>query len=239
MKPEINGPTGVKAMQQLVAELKFGPPGMEKWGAVELWSAYLEGKIGMLYSFPPIGRFAEAAGGIANYPKWLSMTKVIGKTDYALLPGPAAQMAAPWIWTISADSKNKDAAFAFMMWFSSPEISIQVCTLPNSLIDPHRISHYESPYYRSLWPNAPKYLDTLREAGKYAVLDMKILGGTEYQDAVDRAVTAVMGGKDIQAALDEAAKKMEDITNRLGRDKVKATYADYLELGKKVRELTK
>jgi multiple sugar transport system substrate-binding protein len=239
MKPEINGPTGVKAMKQLVAELAFGPPGMEKWGAVELWSAYLEGKIGMLYSFPPVGRFAEAAGGIANFPKWLPMTKVVGKTDYALLPGPAAQMAAPWIWTISADSRKKEAAFAFMMWFSSPEISIQVCTLPNSLIDPHRFSHYESPYYRSLWPNAGKYLDTLREAGKYAVLDIKTLGGTEYQDAVDRAVTAVMGGKDIQAALDEAVRKMEDITNRLGRDRVKATYTDYLELCKKVRELTK
>jgi multiple sugar transport system substrate-binding protein len=237
MKSTINSPTGVKAMEQLVKSLKFGPPGMEKWGAVELWSAYLEGKLGMLYSFPPIGRFAEAVGGIANYPTWLPMTKVPGKTNYALLPGPSAQMTAPWIWTISSDSKNKDAAFAFEMWFSSPEISIQICTLPNSLIDPHRFSHYDSPYYRSLWPNAGNYLDTLREAGKYATLDLKMIGGTEYQDAVDRAVTAVMGGMDIKQALDQGAAKMDEITKRLGKDRAKESYSELVKLQEEVRRL--
>jgi multiple sugar transport system substrate-binding protein len=239
MKAAINSPTGVKAMEQLVKETSFGPPGMENWGAVQLWSAYLEGKVAMLWSFPPVGRFVEASGGLANFPAWLPMTKIPNKTSYALLPGPAAQLAAPWVWTISADSKKKDAAWAFEMWFSSPEISIQVCTLPNSLIDPHRFSHYESPYYRSLWPNAGKYLDVLREAGKYAVLDFKTIGGTEYQDAVDRSVTAVMGGKKIKDALDEGAKKMDEITQRLGVDRVRASYQDLLKLTEEVRKLSK
>jgi multiple sugar transport system substrate-binding protein len=148
-------------------------------------------------------------------------------------------MANQWIWGISSDSKNKEAAFAFEMWFSSPRVSLQASTLPNSLVDPHRYSHYESPFYRSLWPNAGNYLDTLRDAAKYATLDFKVLGGTEYQDAVDRAVTSVMAGKDIQASLDEAAKKMDAITDRFGRERVKATYIDCLKLRKQIRELAK
>jgi multiple sugar transport system substrate-binding protein len=238
VKSAVNSPIGVKAMEQMVKELEVGPPGMEKWGAVELWSAFLEGKIAMIWSWPPIGRFAEGAGGVANYPTWLPMTKIAGKLNYALLPGPSAQLAAPWIWTISADTKNKEAAFAFEMWFSSPEISIQICTLPNSLIDPHRLSHYDSPYYRSLWPNAGKYLDTLREAGKYATLDIKVIGGTEYQDAVDRMVTAVMGGKAIKDALDECAQKMNAVTQRLGTDRLKKSYAEYLKLVTEVKKLS-
>ncbi|UCF89931.1 MAG: sugar ABC transporter substrate-binding protein [Desulfobacterales bacterium] len=239
MKPLINGELGVKALEQLKKELAFGPPGMEKWGAVELWSAFLEGKVGMLYSFPPIGRFSEAAGGEDIYPTWLPMTKIKGKVDYALLPGPSAHLATPWIWGISSNSKHKDAAFAFEMWFTSPEVSIQVCTQPNSLIDPHRFSHYESEHYQNLWPNAKNYLAVLREANKYATMDIKVLGGTEYQDAVDRAVTAVMGGADIQKALDEAAQKMEDITNRFGRENVKKSYAAYLQLQEDLKRVTR
>jgi len=239
MKPLINSELGVKALAQLKKELVFGPPGMEKWGAVELWSAFLEGKVAMLYSFPPIGRFAEAAGGEDIYPNWLPMTKVKGKVDYALLPGPSAHLATPWILGISSDSKNKEAAFAFEMWFTSPEVSIQVCTQPNSLIDPHRFSHYESEHYQGLWPNAKNYLRVLREANKYATMDIKVLGGTEYQDAIDRAVTAVMGGADIQKALDEAAAKMEEVTERFGRDNVKKSYAAFLELQEQLKEVTK
>ena len=70
-------------------------------------------------------------------------------------------------------------------------------------------------------------------------MDIKVLGGTEYQDAIDRAVTAVMGGADIQQALDEAAAKMEGVTDRFGRETVKKTYAAYLELQDQLKEVTK
>jgi multiple sugar transport system substrate-binding protein len=230
-------------MQQLKDELKFGPPGMEKWGVAELWSGFVDGKVAMQFSLPPSGRFAEAASGLANYPTWRPPTKVAGKIKYALLPGPfkgdgppAAGVMGNEIWTLSSDTKNKEAAFAWMRWLNSPEMALKTSLYPNSLMDPYRISQFESPEYRAAWPNAGLYLDTFKEAGKYTIVPTKMLGGTEYDEIVDRAVTSVMGGKDIQAALDDAAKQMEEVTNRLDRDRVKASYKDLLKLQEEIRK---
>ena len=48
-----------------------------------------------------------------------------------------------------------------------------------------------------------------------------------------------MGGADIQKALDEAAAKMEEVTERFGRDNVKKSYAAFLELQEQLKEVTK
>ncbi|HEB31859.1 hypothetical protein LCGC14_1617440 [marine sediment metagenome] len=244
MKPTINGKIGRQTMEQLVKALEFGPPGMDNYNVGELWSAFVSGTIAMQFSWPPSGRFAEASSGLANYPTWLPPTKVAGKIKYALLPGvfkgegpPAAGMMGNGFWVLSADSKNKEAAFAFMMWMNAKEMALATSLYASSLMDPYRISQFESPQYQAAWPNAPLYLETLREAGKYALVPTKILGGTEYDQIVDEALTSVMGGMDIQAALDEAAAKMDGVTNRLGRDRVKATYQDLMKMQDKIREL--
>jgi multiple sugar transport system substrate-binding protein len=244
MEPTINGPLGVQTMKQLMKELEFGPPGMEAWGVGEQWSAAVSGKIAMWYSWPPSGRFPEAASGLANYPTWLPPTQVAGKIKYALLPGAfkgegpyAAGMMGNGFWTLSADTKNREAAWAWMMWYHSSEIALASSKFANSLQDPYRFSQFNDPGYRALWPNAGMYLDTLREAGKYTVVPTKVLGGTEYDEIIDRAVTAVIGGQDIQSALDEAAKKMDEVTNRLGRDRVQKSYKDLLKLSDEIRAL--
>jgi multiple sugar transport system substrate-binding protein len=244
MEPQINGTIGVQTMQQLMKELEYGPPGMEQYGVGEQWSAAVTGKIAMWYSWPPSGRFPEAASGLANYPTWLPMTEVAGKIKYALLPGPfegegppAAGMMGNGFWCLSADTKNREATWAFMMWYHSPEIALATSKFANSLQDPYRFSQFDDPGYRSLWPNAGMYLDTLREAGKYTIVPTKVLGGTEYDEIIDRAVTAVIGGQDIQSALDEAAEKMDEVTERLGRDRVKKSYQDLIKLQDEIRAL--
>ena len=123
-----------------------------------------------------------------------------------------------------------------MMWINSPEMALKTSLYPNSLFDPYRYSQFESPEYRAAWPNAPLYLETLMEAGKYAIPATKTLGGTEYDEIVDRLVSSVMGGQDIQNALDDAADKLKAVVNRLGRDRVKTSYKDFLKLQDQIRE---
>jgi multiple sugar transport system substrate-binding protein len=244
MEPTINGEIGRQTMEQLVKELEFGPPGMENWGIAELWSGFVDGKVAMHFAWPPGGRFAEAASGLANYPTWLPPTKIAGKIKYALLPGPfkgdgppGAGMMGNGFWVLSSDSRNREATFAFMMWMNSAEMALKTSLYANSLMDPYRLSQFEAPEYQAAWPNASLYLETLREAGKYALVPTKMLGGTEIDEIIDVAVTSVMGGMDIQAALDEAAQKMEEVTNRLGRDRVKATYQDLVKMQDEIRRL--
>jgi multiple sugar transport system substrate-binding protein len=113
---------------------------------------------------------------------------------------------------------------------TSPEISLQRVMLPYALRDPYRISHFESTLYSQLWPEAPEYLDTLLEAGEKASLDLFMPGAQEYHEAIDRAITAVYAGTAAQEAMDSAANEMAEITDRLGVDKQKQAYANYVNM---------
>jgi multiple sugar transport system substrate-binding protein len=102
--------------------------------------------------------------------------------------------------------------------------------LPYTLRDPYRISHYKSPAYRKLWPGAKDYLIALSNAANFAVIDPIMTGAADYANALDRTMTAIYAGKDPKAGLDDAAKEWDAITNRLGTDRIKASYQQFLKL---------
>ena len=64
MKATVNSDVGVKVFDDMRAENKFMPPGVETWGFVEALTAFLNGDIAMTISWPPFGRFA--AGYLAG-----------------------------------------------------------------------------------------------------------------------------------------------------------------------------
>jgi multiple sugar transport system substrate-binding protein len=130
---------------------------------------------------------------------------------------------------VSPDSQNKDAAYLFIQWMNSPETSMKRVMLPYALRDPFREEHYSSPEYRALWSNAGDYLDTLEAAAMKGQYELGVPGAREYMDALDKAITAAYAGTDPKAALDEAANKWNEITDRLGRDAQKEAYALWLE----------
>src|SRR5581483_11956829 len=59
MKALIYGPQGIKTLQQMVAQNNASIPGNNNFGAVDQWTAWLQGKIAMIYSWPPTGRMSE------------------------------------------------------------------------------------------------------------------------------------------------------------------------------------
>ena len=118
------------------------------------------------------------------------------------MPGGNGEHAGSFVQCVSADSKNKDAAFLYSLWDTSPSISLQRVMLPYTLRDPYRISHYKSKAYRTLWPAAKEYLIALDEAANHAVIDMIMSGAGDYANAIDRAMTAMYAGKDIKSRLD-------------------------------------
>ena len=110
---------------------------------------------------------------------------------------------------MSADSKNQEAAYLFSQWATSPSISLQRVQLPYTLRDPYRISHYKSKQFRSRWPAAGEYLKALNDAANNAVLDPIMTGAADYANALDRAMTAIYAGKDIQTTLNDTAKEWD------------------------------
>jgi multiple sugar transport system substrate-binding protein len=227
MKAQINNPAGVKTLQEMVASNKNMPPGVEKWGFIEVFSGWMGGKLGMIISWPPPGRWSQGYGARAEQLKWMPETKVIGKVGYALPPGGHPQLAAGFNLGVSADSANKEAAYLFVQWATSKEVSLQRVMLPFALRDPYRLSHYASKEYLSKWPNANEYLATLKLGAEKGLLDLSIPGAREYEEALDRATVAAYAGTPAKQALDKAAQEWDAITQRLGVDKQRAAYQEW------------
>ena len=229
MTPGINSEPGVQTLTELVDTTQYMPPGANTWDFIAVLSAWMDGKVAMIVTWPPIGRWSEGVGLMTKQLSWVPPTKVAGKVGYAPEPGGRPLLAGGFNLAVSADSKNKEAAYLFIQWMNSPEISLQRVMLPFALRDPFRKSHFASPLYQSLWAGAPEYLKALEEGAMNGQFELGIPGGREYADAVDQALTAAYAGTDPQAALDEAAAKWVEITERLGLEAQKQQYEAWLQ----------
>jgi multiple sugar transport system substrate-binding protein len=98
------------------------------------------------------------------------------------------------------------------------------------LRDPYRLSHYNAPVYRELWPAAKEYLITLANASNGAVVDMIMPGWQDYALTIDRMCTAVWAGQDPAQALAGAAAEWDSITDKIGVASQKVAYEEFLKL---------
>ena len=227
MKAQINNEIGVKVYEGMRDDNKFMPPGVETWGFVEALSSFLAGDIAMTISWPPFGRWAAGYGTDEKALSWVPKTKIADKVGYALPPGGTPQLAAGFSLSVSSKSKNKEAAYLFIQWLNSEEISLQRVQLPYALRDPFRESHFTDKEYLSRWGDASKYLATLRQGADTGLLDLSILQIDKYEEALRQSVTRLWAGEDAKAILDDVAAQWDALTKKIGVDKQKAAYADW------------
>jgi multiple sugar transport system substrate-binding protein len=229
MDASLDSQSGVDTLTKMIARNKTMPPGVETWGFVEVLTAWMSGQIAMIGgTWPPIGRWSE--GTTAEQLNWVPQTTVAGKVGYSIMPMGHSLHNAGYSLGVSSDSKNKEAAYLFTQWMTSPSISLERVMLPYALRDPYRLSHYSSEDYRGRWASAGKYLDTLKAAADGALLDIIMPGSSEYHTALDDMVTSAQGGTSVADALATGNSAFNEITDRIGRDAQKAAYADFLAL---------
>jgi multiple sugar transport system substrate-binding protein len=224
MKATINSDIGVKTFEGMRAENKFMPPGVEQFGFVENLAAFLQGQTAMTISWPPYGRWAAGYGTDEEVLSWVPKSTIAGKVGYALPPGGHPQLAAGFALSVASTSKNKDAAYLFIQWLNSEEVSMQRVQLPYALRDPFRDSQFTSPEYLSKWPDAKDYLATLGEGAKTGLLDLSLLQTDKYEEVLRQSISRLWTGEDAKAILDDAAAQWDAITEKIGVDKQKAMY---------------
>ncbi len=227
MKATVNGPGCVKAMAGFIKENTTMPPGVEQWGAIESLAAFNAGQIAMTQWWPPVGRWSAGYGADVEALSWVPKSVVAGKVGYALPPGGHPELAAGFSMAVSADSKNKEAAYLFIQWINSKEISLQRVQLPYALRDPFRKSHFSAPSYQALWPDAKHYLAALEAGAKSGVLDLSIINTFAYEDTLSAGLQAALGGEDPQKALDGVAAEWDKLTEKVGVDKQREAYKDW------------
>jgi multiple sugar transport system substrate-binding protein len=227
MKATINSPAGVKVFTDWLAENKIAPPGVEQWGFVENLAAFLQGQTAMTISWPPYGRWAASYGTDQDVMSWVPKSTIAGKVGYAMTPGGHPELAAGFCLSVSSTSKNKDAAYLFIQWLNSEDISLQRVKLPYALRDPFRDSHFTDPGYAALWPEAKDYLKALQDGANNGLLDLSVLQTDKYEEVLRQSVSKLWAGEDPKAILDQAAADWDAITEKIGVDKQKAVYADW------------
>jgi len=230
MQAQLASPAGVTTLQQMIAANKASLPGNNDLDAVAQWAAWLQGKVAMIFSWPPTGRMSENYSQRDKAINFIPRSAIAGKVGYALIPGGASEMASGYVKALTTDSKNRDTAYLFMQWTTCPAVSLVRVMLPYTLRDPYRLSHYTSPIYRSLWPAAKEYLINLSNSANNAVVDMVMPGGQDYALSIDRMCTSVWAGEDPKSALQKAAAEWDTITDKIGVASQRAAYEQFLKL---------
>jgi multiple sugar transport system substrate-binding protein len=231
MRATINSPAGVAVFTAMRHETRFMPPGVEKFTFAENLAVFLAGQAAMTISWPPVGRWAAGYGGEHKALGFVPKSKVAGKVGYALPPGGRPQLAIGHALSVSSNSRNKEAAWLFIQWINSEEISLQRVQLPYALRDPFRTSHFASPEYRARWPDAGEYLSTLGRAAEIGMLDLSLIATDKYEEALRQGLSRLWAGEDPKAILDDVAAEWDRITSRVGVEKQRAAYSAWMAKG--------
>lgn len=230
MRAQLATDAGVATLRQMVAVNKASVPGNDDLDAVAAWAAWLQGKAAMLYSWPPTGRMSENYSQRDKAVNFVPHSSIAGNVGYAVMPGGHGEMASGYVKALAADSANPEAAYLFMQWVTSPPVSLVRVMLLYTLRDPYRMSHYNSPDYRSLWPAAKEYLSTLADGANGGVVDMIMPGWQDYALTLDQMCTSVWAGTDPHEALVKAAAEWDATTDKIGADSQRAAYQQFKKL---------
>ena len=252
MKPLIESPGHLRALERLVDLVQFGPREMLGWESGRSWDYFLAGHAALSFSWGDLGALAQQQG-----------SKVKGRIGVAPLPGTQEYYSVvqgkwtksdpynrvgnttggSWGGVISRHSKAPEATYYLLALMATSEKSKVYAARGWDGIDPGRSFHFLPPdggakiddYLKAGWDEADvryylhAYFDNFSNPLQLPYL--RIPGTYGYLQALNRHVAEAVGGQATpEAALKAAALDFEEITLRLGRDRQRRAYRTSLGL---------
>ena len=148
----INRPENVESLEYWISLFRFSPPGSVDWYWDLKTTAFQKKIVAMALAWNDQSYEVEDP----------EKSEVAGKMGYALIPiqkYPVSHFGS-WSWTISAKSKNPEAAYLFLQWVNSRDISLK-CAKEGAM--PSRSYVFSSPEIASI-----PFMPATQEALKYA-----------------------------------------------------------------------
>jgi multiple sugar transport system substrate-binding protein len=234
MNPTFNGDEGLAALEDMLAVNQYLHPDAFSFTWSSNYNAFGRGEGFMNIVWPSGYKYSKApstgpatTGNIAATVMPADFTKD-GTKLYAGL------FCWGYGYAVSRFSANPELAYAYAQWMTSPTISMDAIPYLGGYSDPYRVNHMLEPSQRMIDTYSPEYLQTLYDNMVNTVPDFCLPGGFEYQDALDAEIHAAMtGSKAPKQALDDAARAVDRITRRVGRDKARQSW---LALAKNLAE---
>lgn len=246
MKPLITSPGHVRALEQFIELVKFGPREMLTWDHGRGWDEFLAGRSAFALSWGDLGALAQQPG-----------SRVKGKTGAAPVPGTHEYFdltrqrwvktstlnrvgnttGASWAGVISKYSKVPEATYFLLALLATNEKSKVYAARGSDGVDPGRKFHFlppdgtgsPEPYAQAGWDEADvrDYLSAFHQvfSDRQQFPYLRIPGTYSYWLALDLHLVEAAGGQlSAAAALQAAAADFEEITIRLGRARQRAAY---------------
>lgn len=175
------------------------PPNSLNWAFDEALRAMSSGNAAMMTSYnwmlPTLNDEDGPAGDLA------------GNFDLAEFPGGKEVLGA-WYWSIPANSANKDAAWTFVRWITSPEQAIERVSMGGA---PVRNSVMEN---EQVWEQGfgEEYYTTVQDILEDSAPLADGPSGEEMIQAIGTELNAAVAGeKSVDAAITQAANRAEEI----------------------------
>lgn len=204
-EPEFNSADTKAAVDFFVKLLKNAPPDVTTYSHEEALSAFIQGNAAMWLDATALtGRIVDPATSV-----------IADKVDFVPTPdGPKGRSAAlaGWNFTIPADSKKPEIAWAFIVYMTSRPMAKTY--IENGGI-PCRTSIYTDPELVAANPTYPKQLEALDHA--LALIDRGVYYNPDFtytNDIMAFAGTyvskAMIGELSVDEACDQAQEEMEE-----------------------------
>jgi multiple sugar transport system substrate-binding protein len=224
MHPQVNTDPAIQALQDEVDLQKFEPPESYTGFWDQMYDFFWKGKIVMCTAWTSLKHFAYAQG-VGDLTLGALGPGYATKDGTVRHPGMLALDNSIFV---NANGKNPELAYLFMQWYLDADVSATWLPDPGGWYEPFRMSHYDGtrfPQIEKMW--GPDYFATMLDnAANWFIPDLQIEGGTRYDDALDKQLNGVLkGGLDPKKAMDSVAAQWESITDDIGRDKQKVTWA--------------
>jgi len=245
MKPQVNNPGWVEALQDFVASQQYYPPGGDNFGLVDVNASFGAGDavftdnwddsfISAMEKISPAHNKVFITLSPGSRKVWNRETS---KWDYFEKPNRVPFISMGWISGVSAKSENKQAAFDFLAYLSNPVNHRKDLSIGRYGINPFRKSDLDIDFWvkQAGWkPDvAESFVESLKlqMEARSRTFDLRIPGSGQYMKTLQIAVArALQGLSTSQVALDYAAFQWEQITERYGLDKQRRSYADIVQM---------
>jgi multiple sugar transport system substrate-binding protein len=243
MKPLINSPGHVKALEFLQELHKTGPSAQVGWSLGEAWDHFLRGKSVFVFSWGDVGALCQdkarskiqgdcSAAMLPASTELYDMTK----KEFVKVDNPVAvgnTTGGSWQGVISNFSANPEAVYSFLSLMAIPPVSKLMATYGWDGVDPGYSYQFLTSqggtatiddYVKAGWAasDAESYTQAYHDNfyAKTMLTYLRIPGTFEYWDILDKNLSAVMSGsKTAKQGLDDTAAAWEGVTDRIGREK--------------------
>jgi ABC-type glycerol-3-phosphate transport system substrate-binding protein len=202
-KPVFNSEAGVRALEAYLELGKVAPPGVGAYHITEAWTAYMQGRAALAWTWQDLASVARTESAI------------IGKFLCAPPPtheGRRVSLLGAIVASIPDTAENPEAAFKFITWALEPERA-KTATLAGATV--YRKDVWDDPEVEEMYPSAAGDVEKLTiETGRpvplipeWAAVDQII---------AEQVAAAFAGDKTAQEALDEAAIRVEAFLSDAG-----------------------